>query len=248
VILEHVTLREREEAMFDFWTGSDELPIYGFLIRALIVYIYMFIILKVLGQRSIGTITPLDFLFGVIIGDVLGEPLSTGNAPMGGPLAAAALISGLHLFFSYVALKTPRFRRIIEDEPIIIIEKGRILHNELKKTKITVESLMQDLRLRDASDLTEVDYAILESSGQISVIKKSSSSPVTTQDLNHVSPPPKGYPSVLVQDGQIIHANVKKFGTIQWLQEQLHKKGINDAKEVFLLTIDESGKIYYSRK
>jgi uncharacterized membrane protein YcaP (DUF421 family) len=234
--------------MFEFWTGSEELPIYGFLIRAFIIYIYMFIILKVLGQRSIGTIHPLDFLFSVIIGDILGEPLSSGEVPLDGPLAAAALISGLHLTLSYVALKTPRFRRIIEDEPIIIIEKGHILHHMLRKTMITVESLMQDLRLKDAADLSEIDYAILESNGQISVIKKSDASPVTSKELNQPTPAPKGYPSVLIQDGQIIHANVKKFGTLQWLEEKLRTRGIRDAKEVFLLTIDEGGQIYFSKK
>jgi uncharacterized membrane protein YcaP (DUF421 family) len=239
---------ERRGAMFEFWTGSEELPIYGFLIRAFIVYIYIFIILKVLGQRSIGTIHPLDFLFSVIIGDILGEPLSSGEVPLEGPLAAAALISGLHLTLSYVALKTPRFRRIIEDEPIIIIEKGHILHHMLRKTMITVESLMQDLRLKDAADLSEIDYAILESNGQISVIKKSDASPITAKELNHPVPAPKGYPSVLILDGQIIHANVKKFGTLEWLQEKLQTRGIKHASEVFLLTIDDSGKIYFSKK
>lgn len=234
--------------MFDFWTGDKDLAIYGFLIRALIVYVYMFVIIKVLGQRSIGTIHPLDFLFGVIIGDVLGEPLSTGEVPLAGPLSAAALISILHLSFSYIALKVPRFRRVIEDEPIIIIEKGHILPNMLRKTKITVESLMQDLRLRDAADLTEVDYAILESNGQISVIKKYYSRSVTFRDNEDRTPPLKGYPSVLIQDGQIIHANVKKFGTLHWLKDLLNKEGISDAKEIFLLTMDEGGKTYISKK
>lgn len=217
--------------MLDFWTGDKDLAVYGFLIRALIIYVYMFIIIKVLGQRSIGTINPLDFLFAVIIGDVLGEPLSSGEIPLKGPVAAAGLISILHLSFSLIAINVPRFRRVIDDEPIVLIENGIILPKMMKKTKITVESLMQDLRLREASDLTEVDYAILESNGQISVIKKSNA-----------------YPSVLIQDGHIIHANVKKFGTLQWLQNQLQKKGINDAKEVFLLTMDKRGNIYFSKK
>jgi uncharacterized membrane protein YcaP (DUF421 family) len=234
--------------MFDFWTGSEKLPVYGFLIRAVITYIYIFIILKILGQRSIGTIDPLDFLFGIIIGDVLGEPLSTGEIPMEGPLAAAGLISALHLSLSYIALKAPRFRRVIQDEPIVIVERGRILHHMLTKTKITVESLMQDLRLRDAADLTEVDYAILESNGQISVIKKSNHQNVTPKDLKLPPLQPKGLPSILIQDGQIIHANVKKFGTVSWLEDLVRQKGAKDVKEVFLLTIDEGGQVYFSRK
>lgn len=232
--------------MFEFWTGAENLPIYGFIIRALIVYIYVFIIIKILGQRSMVAINPIDFLFAVIIGDVVGEPLSSGEMPLGGPLAAAAVIAGLHLFLSYVALKTPRFRRIIEDEPIIIIEKGKILHKELKKAKITVESLLMDMRLQDAADLNEIDYAVLESNGQISVIKKSQYQSLTPYDMQKQTPP-KGYPTVLIQDGRIVHANLEKVGTRGWLEEQLQKKGIRHHSDCFLMTMDEGGQIYVSK-
>ncbi|WNF35191.1 DUF421 domain-containing protein [Bacillaceae bacterium IKA-2] len=232
--------------MFEFWTGAEDLPIYGFLIRALIVYLYIFFIIKVLGQRSIGALNPLDFLFGVIIGDVLGEPLSSGELALAGPLSAAALISSLHLSLSYLALKMPRFRRVIEDEPILLIEKGKILHKELTKAKITVESLMMDLRLQDAIDLSEVDYAVLESNGQISVIKKSQFQSLTPRDML-IQTTLKGYPTVLVQDGRIVEPNLKKVGTRGWLEEQLKKNGIKHHSDCFLMTMDEGGQIYVSR-
>ncbi len=192
-------------------------------------------------------INPIDFIFGVIIGDIVGEPLSGGDMPLGGPLAAATLIGGLHLGLSYVALKTPRFRRVIEEEPIIIIEKGQILTKQLRKAMITVESLLMDLRLKDAGDLTEVDYAILEPNGQISVIKKSKYDPLTPDDMMK-DPPSKGYPSVLILDGRIIRANVERFGTLQWLDEQIREKGFRNYTDVFLLTCDENGQIYASGK
>ena len=219
--------------MFEFWTGSEQLPIYGFLIRAAIVYLYVFILIKVLGQRSMGTINPLDFLFGVIIGDIVGEPLSSGELPLPGPLSAAALISGIHYALNIIALKTPRFRRVIEDEPIMLIEKGQILHKEMKKAMVTTESLLMDLRLRDAADITEVDYAVLESNGQISVIKKSQYQSLTPDDMQKVMPP-KGYPSVLIQDGRVVKPNLEKFGTVEWLKEKLLKQGIKEIKDCLL--------------
>ncbi len=231
--------------MFDFWTGAEDLPVYGFLIRALIVYVYIFILVKILGQRSMVAINPIDFIFGVIIGDVVGEPLSSGDMPLGGPLAAAALIGGLHLGLSYLALKTPRFRRVIEEEPIVIIEKGKILVEELRKAKITLESLLMDLRLNNAPDLSEIDYAVLEANGQISVIKKTKYDSLTPTDMGQ-APKSKGYPSVLIEDGHIIEANLKKYGTIQWLDEQVRKQGFRNVKEVYVLTVDETGQIYAS--
>lgn len=233
--------------MFDFWFGSDDLPIYGYIIRACIVYIYIFLMIKILGQRSMGAIHPLDFIFGVIIGDVVGQPLVDGDTPLSGPFTAAAVIAGLHLGLSILALKTPRFRRIIEDEPLLLIENGKILNKQLKKAKVTLESLIMDLRLRDAADLNEVDYAILESNGQISVIKKAEYQSLTPYDMQK-SQEPKGYPSVLIADGRIIHANLKKIGTIDWLKEQVRKYGFQNPTDVFLLTIDKSGKIYVSGK
>lgn len=243
-----INTAKEEINRMDFWTGTGELAVWGFLIRALIVYIYIFLILKVLGQRSIGTIHPLDFLFGIIIGDILGEPLSSGTIPLAGPLAAAAMIASLHLVLSYLALKNPRYRRVIEDEPLLLIEKGRILHKQLKKTRITVESLLMDLRLNNTANPLEVDYAILESNGKISVIKKSQYNPVTPYDLNIDSPPVNGYTSVLIQDGRIIQSNVEKFGSLEWLIEQIQEKGFDDPTEIFLLTMNEGGKIYISEK
>ncbi|MET3504044.1 DUF421 domain-containing protein [Halalkalibacter oceani] len=233
--------------MFDFWMGSETLPMYGFMIRAGIVYVYIFLIVKILGQRSMGSIDALDFIFGVVIGDILGEPLTDGELPLSGPVAAAALTAGLHLTLSIVALHTPRFRRIIEDEPIILMKHGEILHDELRKAKITLESFLMDLRLRSASDLSEIDYAILEMNGTISVIKKSKYDAATPNDLQQ-SPRSKGYSSVLIEDGHIIEANVRKVGTLDWLRGTIQQYGYSNAEDIFLLTLDEAGNVFISPK
>ncbi|MFC0560424.1 DUF421 domain-containing protein [Halalkalibacter alkalisediminis] len=233
--------------MFDFWQGAEGLPVYGYMIRAVIVYLYIFLIVKVLGQRSMSSIDALDFIFGVVIGDILGEPLTDGELPLAGPAAAAAMTAALHYSLSVIALKTPRFRRVIEDEPIILMKHGKILHKELRKAKITLEAFLMDLRQNNAYDLSEVDYAILEMNGAISVIKKSNYESVTLNDLEK-NVPSKGYTSVLIEDGRIIEANVKKFGTLDWLREQIQIKGFANPKEIFVMTIDESGQIYVSPK
>lgn len=231
----------------EFWTGAEQLPFYSFIIRAVIVYVYILIIIKVAGQRTLGDIDALDFIFGIVIGDVLGSALSQSELSMTGPLISAGMIALLHVSLSYLSLYTPRFRRIIEDEPIILMKNGVILHDQLRKTKITLESFLMALRLKNASDLSEIDYAILELNGEISIIKKSEYEPVTLHDMNKTVAS-KGYTSVLIEDGRIIEANVKKVGTLQWLDEQIKKRGYNSAKEIFLMTINEAGTIYVSPK
>lgn len=231
----------------EFWSGAEHLPVYAFAIRAIIVYVYILLIVKVVGQRTLGDVDALDFIFGIVIGDVLGNALSQSDISMVGPMASAGLIALLHLTLSYIALHTPRFRRILEDEPIILMKNGVILHDQLRKTKITLESFLMALRLNNASDLSEIDYAILELNGDISIIKKSQYEPVTLYDINR-STASKGYTSVLIEDGRIIEANVKKVGTLQWLDEQIKKKGFKSAQEIFLMTINEAGSIYISPK
>lgn len=233
--------------MFDFWTGAADLPVYGFLIRAFIVYVYVFLMLKILGQRTMNAINPIDFIFGVIIGDIIGEPLADGEIPLGGPFAAAALIASLHLALSIISLHIPRFRRVVEEEPRILMRNGKILKDQLRKAKMTTEAFLMDLRLMDAADLNEVDYAVLEANGQISVIKKSNYQSLTPNDMQKDALP-KGYPTVLVDDGHIIEANVKKVGTLNWLRDQIIKHGYNNHSEVFLMTMDESGQIFISGK
>ncbi|WP_312888999.1 DUF421 domain-containing protein [Desertibacillus haloalkaliphilus] len=228
----------------DFWTGAEDLSIIGFLIRGVIVYAYIFIVIKILGQRSMVSFHPIDFIFAVIIGDVVGEPLSSGDIALGGPLAAASLIAGLHLVLSYLALKDERIRRVVDAEPIIIIRKGQILVNELRKAKLTVESMMMDLRLNQASDLAEIDYAILEPNGQISVIKKSKFGGLTPDDMKQTLPD-KGFPSILVLEGRMNKPKMEQLGlSTEEVEKLAEQHGFKNSKEIFLMTIDERGGIY----
>ncbi|MDZ5472843.1 DUF421 domain-containing protein [Bacillus sp. 31A1R] len=230
-----------------FWSGAEDLPIYSYLIRGVIVYLYIFIVVKVLGQRSMVSFHPIDFIFAIIIGDIVGAPLSSGDIPLGGPLAAATLIAGLHLLLTNLALYSAKIRRFVEAEPIVVVNKGKIMAKQMRKAKLTIEALLMDLRLNQVSDLTEIDYAILEPNGEISVIKKSKHDSLTPDDLN-LDVTEKGYPSVLILQGAINRSNLNKIGhNVKWLEEQISKHGYKNIKDIFLLTVDErSGVIYIS--
>ncbi|QKS71334.1 DUF421 domain-containing protein [Paenalkalicoccus suaedae] len=229
----------------EFWTGAEDLPIWGFLIRAFIIYVYIFLVLKILGQRSLSAVNPIDFLFGVIIGDVVGEPLAAGDVALGGPLSAAGLIAFLHLSLSYISLKTPKFRRVVEDEPILLIQNGQILVKAMQKAKVTVESLLMDLRLQGSIDLNEIDYAVLEANGQISVIRYAENEPVQAGQLQ-VKVTKNGYPSIVIQDGRFIDANIEGKTTRNEIIKELKKQQIQSHKDVFLMTYNQAGDFYIS--
>ncbi|WP_090400147.1 DUF421 domain-containing protein [Natribacillus halophilus] len=231
--------------MTDIWTGSEQLPFYGFIVRALFVYLYIFLMVKVIGQRSMANIDPLDFIFGVVIGDVVGETVSSGDEELTGPFAGAAMIAFLHWLLSFASLKLPRFRRVIEDEPFIIIENGQILNDMLKKTNMTIEQLLMELRQNDASNLNEIDYAILEPNGQVSVIKKSPFNAATGYDIG-LNPQNEGYPHVIIADGKLISANMEKIMNRKQLENGLIDHGYNRIEDVFLMTVNDKGEWYLS--
>ncbi|WP_059103452.1 DUF421 domain-containing protein [Shouchella shacheensis] len=231
--------------MFDFWTGSDSLPIYGFVIRAFVVYLYIFLIVRVLGQRTMSSIDALDFIFGVVIGDILGEPLTDGELPLAGPVSAAALVAILHLGLAFFSLKSTRLRRVVEAAPVVLMRDGQLLPKQLKRMKITLDSFVMDLRLNNIGDLNEVDYAILEMNGRISVIKKTEYESLTLEDMN-LSKARKGYPTVVIEDGVVLEENLKTVGNEQWLADQLTKRGYKSPGDIFFMTIDESGSMFVS--
>ncbi|AXF55021.1 DUF421 domain-containing protein [Salicibibacter kimchii] len=233
------------ENITDIWMGSNDLPFYGFIVRAIFVYLYIFLMVKVIGQRSMANIDPLDFIFGVIIGDVIGETVSSGDEELTGPVAGAAVIAFLHWLFSFASLKLPRFRRLVEDEPFIIIEKGQILDHVLTRTGMTIEQLLMELRQHDASDLNEIDYAVLEPNGNISVIKRSPFNAATAYDVG-LSPQNRGYPKVIISDGKVVPENMEKIMTHAELEKGIMDHGYNAVEDIFLMTVNEVDEWYIS--
>lgn len=230
------------------WSGSEDFPLYGYIIRAVMAYIILLILMKVLGQRSLSSLQPTDFLYAIVIGDIIGEPLSSGESEFTGPLSAALTLSAIHFTLSYLTLKGSKFRRITDDEPLFLVRDGRILREELKKTKVTLDMLLMEMRLRDVPNIADVDTAILEANGEISIIPKEEKQPVTKEDMD-LPAPRIGYPTVIIEDGNLLIDNLKKHDLDrEWLQKQLEDRGISDPQDIMLATVTKSGEFYCSRK
>ncbi|MBM7632695.1 DUF421 domain-containing protein [Geomicrobium sediminis] len=236
------------DQLVELWEGSSSLPLYGFAVRALIVYVYIFTMIKLLGQRSMATVDPLDFIFGVVIGDILGEPLATGDSELGGPFLAAATIGALHWSLSYIALKLPKkSRRFLEDEPYILASNGVFHEKILRKANMTIEQVLMELRQASSSDLNEIDTVVLEQNGKVSVIKKARFDQLTPDDMN-ISTNDKGYASVIISDGTLKKKNLPEHLSEEKFYKQLKKRGYDSADNIFLLTINRNNEWYISPK
>ena len=153
----------------------------------------------------------------------------------------------LRFFLEKTAMKWRYVGKYIDGEPTIVIADGKILEGELKKIEYRISDILQLLRNKEIFDLNQVKFAILESNGQISILKKAEYQPLTPKDMN-ISVSPVDMGTEIIYDGIIVDQNLKQFNkNRKWLMKELKKQGIKDASEVFLATLDSSGNFYIDK-
>lgn len=234
--------------MAPFWEAQPSLTAAQWFLRALVLYIFLLLMAKIMGQREIGRLTLFDFIIAITIGGVAAGALSSSTSGLEGVIITVATMSGFQLVLSIFSLKFSRFRRVVEEEPIILVQNGKLLVQAMKKTRINIDELMSQLRQKNYFNLSQVEFAILEPNGKISVIPKSQNRAVTPSDLN-ISTKYEGYPVMVIEDGNIIQDNLQRNHlTEHWLREQLRLNNISSHREVFAAMLDTQGRLYFSLK
>jgi uncharacterized membrane protein YcaP (DUF421 family) len=152
------------------------------------------------------------------------------------------------MILSVLALKSIRFRKLLCGAPTIVVKDGKVLPKAMNKVRMSVDELMQELRLQGVTDYQTVKYAILETSGQVSVVLNNADQPATAAQLR-ANPVETGLPLILINDGRLMEEHLKRRGLEQvWLEKELKKHGFRRYDQVFLMTIDESGQVYVVAK
>jgi len=195
-----------------------------------------------MGKRQVAQLQPFELVIALMIADLATIPMEDTSKPLLSGLIpiAALLLAGLIL--SYITLKSERIRAFVCGSPSIIIENGRINLDELKKQRINLNDLLEQLRSKDISNISDVEFAILETGGQLNVIPKSQKRPLTPKDLN-IQTPYEGIPYTLIMDGHIHHKNLTKAGKdIKWLSKQLAEKNLQ-ARDVLIASLDSNGSL-----
>lgn len=216
-------------------------------VRTILIYIIVLIAVRLMGKREIGQLQPFELVVIIIIADVASVPMENIDVPLlQGIIPILALLVG-QLVFSYLNIKLPWFHKIFTGKATILIEKGKILENNLKKQRYPVEELIEQLRVAGYANIMDVDYAILETSGEVSVIPKAEKNNVTIEDMN-LKPKYEGYPRIVVLEGNIIESNLIALKKDEkWLNDKIKEMKMS-LEKVLILIVDESGKIYCQRK
>ena len=217
-------------------------------LRAAILYLLIIIGIRLMGKRQIGQLEPPELVLSLLIADLaavpmqdLGIPLLMGAIPILTLLCLSAVLSA-------AAARSIRFRALLCSRPSIVVRDGRILTREMERNCFTVDELMEELRVAGVTDLKTVIYAVLETTGRISVLLTADEQPVTARQMG-LRPRETGLPLIVVSDGRVLSENlaVRRLGE-GWLLDQLRSRGIADVRDVFLMTVDEQDRVYLAQR
>ena len=200
------------------------------LIRAVIVYILVIAGVRLMGKRQIGELQPSELVITFLLSDIASMPLQNSNTPLIQSVATVFLLIALEVITSCLALKFRPFRTLIQGHSVMIIKKGELRQENMKRIRYSVDDIIESLRLKDIFDISEVDYAYVETNGSLSVLLK--------EDGNGNN----SLPCLVVSDGKIIEREFEVCGmTKKKLEKILSKKGL-ELKNVLLMTYAEGGK------
>ncbi|MHB1419743.1 MAG: DUF421 domain-containing protein [Bacillota bacterium] len=200
---------------------------------------------RILGKQQIGQLTFFEYINGITFGSIAAV-LATDI----GPTRTFVHMLGLTLFAAltfgagFISLRSRQARKLICGEPTIVIHNGKILERNMGTMLYNIDELMMQLREKSLFNISDVEYAILEPNGSLSVLPKADKRPVTPADL-HIPTEYEGVPSEIIVDGEVIYQNLKQNNLDEkWLQGQLEAYGVTDVGEVILASLDTSGKLY----
>lgn len=217
-------------------------------LRTILLYLLIIVGIRLMGKRQVGELEPSELVFALIIADLAAVPMQDFGIPLLSGVIPILTLLCINLIMSILSLKSLRFRSLMCGRPSIIVRDGVLVEREMAKNRFTIDELMEELRLKGYTDLTAIKYAILETSGQLSVLPYAAQQPVTAAQMGR-TPNDPGLPLVLINDGRLIAANFTLLGLdAKWLEGQLHSRKLKDPSQVFLLMVDEQGNVYLVKK
>ncbi len=216
--------------------------------RSIILYLIIVIGIRLLGKHQVSELEPAEFVLALIIADVASVPMQDYGIPLLMGVIPIITLLCLSMVLSVLTLKSLKLRALLAGVPSILIQNGTVNQKELRRTRMTLDEVLEELRLQGYTDLASVRYAVLETNGQLSILPYAQKKPPTAEDMD-LSVRDPGLPLVLISDGRLISANLKRYGLSEnWLDKQLKKHGVSDIKDVFLLTVDEEKQTYFIQK
>lgn len=229
-----MTLKELMD--FDFWE---------MIIRTTLAFTALLILARILGKKQLSQLTFFHYATGIAFGSIAAEMAGQSDIKFTDGLIALIWWAILTLLMSYISLKSEKGRVALDGLPSIIVKDGMIMKKEMNKERLHINDVMMMLREQSIFSLADVQYAVLETNGELSVLKKIGQQEATKTDVQAAVPVPKYLPTALISDGKLMYQNLKEFNlTEEWLMKQLRNKGVESVEQVFLAQLQTDGTLW----
>lgn len=217
-------------------------------IRTAILYIFVVAALRIMGKRQLGELQPSELVVAIMISDLATVPMQSKRASLLEGIVPIFTLVSLEILLSVLVLKSEKLRRLITGSPTKIIENGHFLQHALASLRLCTDDVTEQLRLAGYSDITQIDSAVIETNGQISILPKEASRPVTCHDLK-IKPPQQHFPHTVISDGKMRLNNLRSAGVNrEWLKKKLSEYNVTDINSVFYMSVSDDKKIFLQIK
>ncbi len=208
--------------------------------RTVFIYVFIALALRIMGKRQISDMQTSELVITLIISDIAAIPMQDNSIPLLTGIVPMTVLMCLEILLSVIMLKSPLLRSAVCGQPVIIIEKGRLLQSAMKKLRMSTEDLFAQLRLKEIFHLEDIDYCIAETNGQLSVLLKGEKQPLTAEDVK-AKAESGGIEAVVVNDGVLLKGSMKLCGiSEQNIKKYARESGVS-IKEIFIMTATSAG-------
>lgn len=222
----------------DFFQSQETLTSIEWILRAVVAFFFLVIVAKAMGQRAISQLRLLDFVIALVIGNLIAQPLSDERLGLKGSVITTIVLVSLYLGGIFLMLKWPWFRKLVTAPPIYLVKDGEIIYKGLKKARISIDVLLEELREEKVEDVKKVALAIWEADGKISVFLDPKYNPLTPANYQ-LATEPFDLPKLIIKDGKLELKELQQINKDeQWVVSNLKKQYQTEIKNVLLATID----------
>ncbi|MEG7380868.1 DUF421 domain-containing protein [Bacillus subtilis] len=226
------------------------MPIPQLIIRLIIAFITLLVLTRLMGRKEIAQLTFFNFVSAISIGTIGASLAIDSTLSIRNGFIALFAWTVFTIIVGFLDIKFPAIRYAVEGQPVILIRKGKIMDKQLRSVRLDLDALQTLLRKKNIFSLADVDYAIFETDGSLSVLKKEAKQNVTKKDMNVQGENAKvSHPASVIADGKVREDNLKKLNlNKQWLMDRLKEAGIQHPKEVFYAEVQTDGTLYIDKK
>lgn len=221
--------------------------------KTLFFYVFLLALLRVCGKREVGAFNAIDLVGFIMISEAAIISIADNQIPFLVGVIPVVILGALQWTFAYLSLKDKRVRNLVEGEPSVLVSHGRVHQEKLRKLRYNLSDLMAEMRSKNIASLADVEFAVLETTGKLSVIPRAGARPVTADDLTrlqvaHTDPvqvlPTPDLPASVVLDGEVDEDALARAGKDRvWLEEELRKQGLPRPEHILVASVDQSGQI-----